>query len=843
MSACARIVEQRGGVVACGDTERLVCVAQRLRHVARIGGRCQLKLRIRERKSIWLTLRIKEPLIVERQSCEGEPRHSTAPTQCAIGASCDRRAAEIVRCVSREKESAQCKLKSVSDEDVEAVRSWAPSLATVMGGVTLDIPEEPDVDGGEEAAVSDAVAESMLRLDIPEEPDVNSTQEEPADNLASSALPSDAIGCAAAIRTVALANRSSERLARNAGRSAHILNPHRELPHGTQVALCKRDYVEPSQLSGDASNLAPSQHHSVHSAQLLKGKSCELSQRGSYQSLQAPLCGLEIREGVSTESSLHSAVRSCEGADASNVNSPFGPHPRFPVRLRVRTPKHIPLRLPVRTPPFKRGRNTLQSSRAHGGGLESDGRVEPETSHDVVQESFCERGCKRMRTGRDVRDSDHHKVTENDYKGPTIVDERSTSDLHADYTRDRQSPAAGQGHNLKETAASIPLHLRLREHAKRCLSLDSSSSLRLPFDDLEFEPLGSNCKPSSAKVASDGRCSGAMDTAGLSSCDITPRNLAKIFGGTDSINSPCMKEDDDHSYSPTILDSGSARGSAGKHSADCFGRAEGGPPAITVPTAKCEAGTGTCGVDDHQNKVDQKTQYAVCLSGMGKDSTEIILAEELLSLRGTELSDGFDSEPGPSCVLTIFDEKRNIERPRMVVLEAMAHRIPIVSLDWLIASYRVGFLVDTEPFEAVSNHRRKGPGVFEKIVATLDHSFDQPAAEHMVRRAGKDIRRLLRAGGAYVVNHEQLATSLHRKDTVTLHIHVVNDFGDEGSNSPGVSAEDMEQLRVAQRKIPTKVVNMAWVSDSLCSGQCPPPCVDRSDGESVASIPTALESP
>lgn len=825
--------------------ERLVGIVQRLRHIGGVGGTCRVKLRVREGRPVRLRLRVRGGG-VEKVEKGGDEAHGKVGVK--------ERAVQGI-----ERRMSYTSGKGEGERSVEGCTSGESAWEAKMGSVELEIPEEPDVDDGEEAVVSELVAESMLRLDIPEEPEVDSTQEVDDDKSLLDGLRArkgDRDGgakvdgvheCETGVqigKKVQLVENGDV-----AEETRHVMDGsmgtievgpwmNGDVESGGRLEdVASLRYTNESCLRVDASDIVSLRHHEVGNVQQLRESSGAHSSRDPYRPPVASANDVRNVE-IFKKAYINSATHVCEKVEASCVDSSRnnGANRGIPLRLRICDPNRVPPRTSVCALTSKGRRNNLQALKSNNNAPQNDEKYETETVCGGVKESFCERIRKRMRVVQNVRETNGSSTTKDGEHLTTVnMDQKLTNqdgrfstayNLH-------DSTKAGMEHS-DEAPSSVLLCLRLRKYTKLHRSAESPPSIKLPFDDSESESPDTNANVSDGEAADDGPCNSASLMDRLpSSCDITPRNLGRIFSGTDPTDSPCMGHEDNHSYSPTILDSGSAPGSAGKNSADYHAGAEAGPPRETTLNGEYEARAETRGIGDGSKLICRRRQYAVCISGMDKDSAELALAEELLPLRGTEFSEGFDSEPTPSCVLTVFDENMNVLRPRMVILEAMARRIPIVNLDWLITSCRVGFLVDTEPFEAMSNHRREGPGIFERIVATLDNSFDQPAAKHMVRKAGQDIHRLLRAGGANVVDREQLATFLCEGDIVVLHIHVVNDFGADGSTSPETSAKHMEQPRVAHQKIPTKVVNMAWISDSICSGQCPPPRVEQSDSGSM----------
>lgn len=107
-----------------------------------------------------------------------------------------------------------------------------------------------------------------------------------------------------------------------------------------------------------------------------------------------------------------------------------------------------------------------------------------------------------------------------------------------------------------------------------------------------------------------------------------------------------------------------------------------------------------------------------------------------------------------------------------------------------------------------------------------------------MNKAGRDIRSLMRVGGAYVVDSGQLPDTLKNLAFI-LHLHIVCDFGDTGDHYLQVSGEEMEFLRSSHSHLQTRVVSMPWISDCLFSGTCPPPSVDRSESLSGYSASEA----
>lgn len=232
----------------------------------------------------------------------------------------------------------------------------------------------------------------------------------------------------------------------------------------------------------------------------------------------------------------------------------------------------------------------------------------------------------------------------------------------------------------------------------------------------------------------------------------------------------------------------------------------------------------------------------VCLTALSRDNHEMELAEELIAAVGGEIVHDFCSTGKPFCVVTPLDESRTIKHRTMLVHEALVLRVPIVSIQWLVASFNNGAWGQTAPFEAATNHRKGGKGIFHSVLISFDDAFVREHALALVRKAGEDMRRVVRAGGAVVADVRRVSDILAKDDAFfSLHVHVTCDFGDNSAVGPQVSGDDMELLRSSQQAVATRVVNMPWISDCLFSGMCPPPNNENSESMSAFSDYTASE--
>lgn len=296
--------------------------------------------------------------------------------------------------------------------------------------------------------------------------------------------------------------------------------------------------------------------------------------------------------------------------------------------------------------------------------------------------------------------------------------------------------------------------------------------------------------------------------------------------------------------SPTTADVGSGRPITGKVS-PVTSEHEG---VITTPyqVQRGSLITNKIGPDNKSEADCLSTQMEgnlrVCLTGLSRDDHEMELAEELIASLGGEIIHDFCSTGKPFCVVTPLDESRTIKHRTMHVHEALARRVPIVSLRWLVASFKHGAWAQTDPFEAATKHRKDGKGIFHRLLVSFDDAFFREDASVLVRKAGEDMRRVVRAGGAVLADVRQVGGILAKDDDFFfLHVHVACDFGEHSAVGPQISGDDMELLRSSQQAVATRVVNMPWISDCLFSGMCPPPNNERSESMSAFSEYTASE--
>lgn len=494
----------------------------------------------------------------------------------------------------------------------------------------------------------------------------------------------------------------------------------------------------------------------------------------------------------------------------------FGSHPpdptaAVPLRLRVRPPGPVYLTLPVRMPERKGG----QKARFRRFRKRRDDYSMNESSTLTMPHSYNEGPRQRSQKRRRLLRNSHSNEAAHD------VTERHGHGFPAPLSCQVPCSEPQRGQQVKSGGPAVPLRLRLRLHGGRSRAPTAPFISNATGDMRRTHRPQSSNAPAPWKATSTrlGRRDRSLGGGGLrrgrESSPLRNENAkkkdARIKRGAElKVNCDIEVLEEFEESSDITTQSPAASDTAG---------GDAGPGESTG--SKSLQQTVAAVVEKNGAQKLSRMPFAVCISGVSKDSAELELAEALIPLRGAEFSDGFDCDPTPSCVLTTFDANNRIQQPRMVVFEAMARRVPIVNIAWLVASHAKGFLVDTGPFEATSDHRKSGPGVFEGLVATIDKAFDEVGVPAMVQKAGRDIRRLLRAGGAIVVECGELGQELQGERGIVLHIHVINDFGEEQTEVEG-SSKRKEELRASQQNVPTKVVSIGWIGECLGMGAFPP---------------------
>lgn len=228
------------------------------------------------------------------------------------------------------------------------------------------------------------------------------------------------------------------------------------------------------------------------------------------------------------------------------------------------------------------------------------------------------------------------------------------------------------------------------------------------------------------------------------------------------------------------------------------------------------------------------TPCAICVTSLRND-LEVELADELIARLGGEFASGFRREPHPSVVVTSLNPMTScIENRTMILHEALARRIPIVSLSWLVESFKAGTWLSARPFIAAPCLLQGEHPVFQGVLASFDSEFDNPS-KPLVQQAGEDIRRIMQAGGATVTESGQKRRVTEELSNLGLRVHVACTFRDVEDSCAQVSAEEMAVTRSSKAQVPMKIVSMPWISDCLFSGRCPPPNLEKSESFSMYS--------
>ncbi|KAI0563618.1 short-chain dehydrogenase/reductase SDR [Gracilaria domingensis] len=215
--------------------------------------------------------------------------------------------------------------------------------------------------------------------------------------------------------------------------------------------------------------------------------------------------------------------------------------------------------------------------------------------------------------------------------------------------------------------------------------------------------------------------------------------------------------------------------------------------------------------------------FAVCLSDFGDDEQHELVFEIITQMGGEPLEHMRATRP--DCLITPMDPRTGAIKSRnMAVHQALASRVPIVGIRWLLDSFKKGRWLPPDNYDASAAFHRGETGIFKGLIATIDDLFLAPDGSETVVQLREDIKRLIVGAEGVVVDSDQLALRVQGDSHFNLHVHVVkgNEEG-RGGGGPELAPQQLEALRCTQDKIPMKVISMAWLSECLFSGQCPPP--------------------
>lgn len=225
------------------------------------------------------------------------------------------------------------------------------------------------------------------------------------------------------------------------------------------------------------------------------------------------------------------------------------------------------------------------------------------------------------------------------------------------------------------------------------------------------------------------------------------------------------------------------------------------------------------------NDIDHRS-FTVCITKVTVESGEYQHACEVAMKIGAEIVSSFTRGSSSVVVTPLKPNTREVMRLSMPVHDAAAGRVPIVEPAWLDECAAAGGWIPTGAYEAVSGHRVDGPPVFDGVLATLDSGFDVDASDE-VMTLGVDIRRLLAVGGGSVVARGA-APPKEWASKYRLYVHIMHDY--DADEERGVHAD-------------AKLVDFAWISDCLLTGQCPPRNADMFESMGALSEPSPTSSP
>eukprot|EP00737_Agarophyton_chilense_P003872 gb/GEZJ01004667.1/.p1 GENE.gb/GEZJ01004667.1/~~gb/GEZJ01004667.1/.p1 ORF type:complete len:862 (+),score=109.38 gb/GEZJ01004667.1/:1875-4460(+) len=215
--------------------------------------------------------------------------------------------------------------------------------------------------------------------------------------------------------------------------------------------------------------------------------------------------------------------------------------------------------------------------------------------------------------------------------------------------------------------------------------------------------------------------------------------------------------------------------------------------------------------------------FTVCLSDFDNEEQYDLVFEIITQMGGEPLE--HMRQTRPNCLITPLDPKTGaIKSRKMAVHLALAFRVPIVGIYWLLQSFKAGRWIPPEDYDASSTYHKGATGIFRGLIATIDALFLDPDVSDAVIQFREDIERMVTGAGGVIVDSEQLVNQVQGNPQFTLHVHIVKDIDEERYyTSPELPPEKLEAVRCMQDKIPMKVVNMNWISECLFSGQFPPP--------------------
>lgn len=204
-------------------------------------------------------------------------------------------------------------------------------------------------------------------------------------------------------------------------------------------------------------------------------------------------------------------------------------------------------------------------------------------------------------------------------------------------------------------------------------------------------------------------------------------------------------------------------------------------------------------MEDIESDCDSDVPMVVIsCSAVGKDVQE--KCQVVVRLFGGRVVDRIEEETPYTHLVTEVDCIGEVKQFSLKVFHAMAKRAIILSPKWLDACLEEGMWVDETNYEVNSQHSRER-GVFASVVASIVGEFVSPPNMNV-----QDVRSLLKAGGAVLVDHEKLKGVA----------------AEQGKLGITVVDSELEKQRTDRIQDAEKVVGVPWLTDCILTGHCPP---------------------
>ena len=203
-------------------------------------------------------------------------------------------------------------------------------------------------------------------------------------------------------------------------------------------------------------------------------------------------------------------------------------------------------------------------------------------------------------------------------------------------------------------------------------------------------------------------------------------------------------------------------------------------------------------------------ELVICITGLPRSNLEFELAHEIVTHMGAEPVLDF-VQRDVDIVVTPLSIDGSIKSRSMAVLEALAGKIPIVGVKWLVTSYTKGYW--TAPDEYLSNTFKQACNdtrMFNGIIVTLDNGFTLCSTSEMAKRAGIDMTRVIRRGGGVVVSVNELQKTVISGE-FQRHFHVICDQDSHCDCS-------IDEIDSMVTDIQTYTVTVGWLAECLMKG-------------------------